>query len=103
MIDCTDAAGVITHDNHTHRGSTALEVEFLQLLTLEASQQCRHFMTMLSVDAANCYVHVGRTFLSLACQDMGLHVEEIKVMTHMLDQIKFFLRSGFGDSARFFR
>ena len=102
MIDRGTKANVIPQENHARRGSTAIEVAFLRLLTLDVSRQRRHFMAMASVDAANCYDRVGHTFLSLACQAFGTPVSAVKVMTHTLAKMKFYLRSGFGDSTRFF-
>ena len=100
MLDNAYSAGVIPRENHAQRGSTALEVAFLRLLTLDISRQRRHFMALASVDAANCYDRVGHSFLSLACRAMGLPVQAIKVMTTTLSRMKFYLRSGYGDSAR---
>ena len=102
MIDSGNKAKVIPQENHAHRGSTSIEVAFLRLLTLDISRQRRHCMAMASVGAANCYNCVGHTFLSLACQSFGTPVSAVKVMTHTLAKMKFYLRSGFGDSTRFF-
>ena len=39
MIDCGTKVNVIPQENHARRGSTAIEVAFLRLLTLDVSRQ----------------------------------------------------------------
>jgi hypothetical protein len=54
-----------------------------------------------SVDALNCYNRIAHTIVSLVFQAFGVPTTAIKTMLGAIENMKFFLRTGFGDSKSF--
>jgi hypothetical protein len=56
-----------------------------------------------SVDASNCYDRIAHAIVSLVFQAFGVPTTAIKTMLGAIENMKFFLRTGFGDSKSFAR
>ncbi len=58
-------------------------------------------VAIASVDASNCYDRIAHAMASLIFQAFGVPTTAIKSMLGATENMKFFLRTGFGDSATF--
>ena len=54
-----------------------------------------------SVDASNCYDRIAHTIASLVFQAFGVPATAVESMLGAIENMKFFLRTGFGDSTSF--
>ncbi len=57
--------------------------------------------TIASVNASNCYNRIAHVIASLVFQAFGIPESAIESMLGMSENMKFFLRTRFGDSKRF--
>ena len=67
----------------------------------DLSRQSRTPMSIVSVDAAQCYDRVNHVIMSLVWLALIGVVGPIKVLLHCLQTMKFFQRTGHGDSNTF--
>jgi hypothetical protein len=58
-------------------------------------------VAIASVDASNCYDRIAHAIASLVFQAFGVPTTAIKTMLGAIENMKFFLRTGFGDSKSF--
>ncbi len=70
-------------------------------LFFDTVQQSRVSATIASVDASNCYDRIAHAIASLIFQSFGVPKSAIGSMLKGIEDMKFFLRPGFGDSKRF--
>ena len=61
-------------------------------------RQCRKPAGIASVDAANCYDSIAHAIASLIFQACGVPVEGVKTMLTAVQEMKYFLRTAYGDS-----
>ena len=54
-----------------------------------------------SVDAANCYDSVAHAIAALTFRSFGVPKEAVQVMLKTIEEMKYFLRTAYGDSKRF--
>jgi hypothetical protein len=86
----------------SQKGSTAKDTKFDKTLMANLSRQARHPMTVVSADAAYCYDRVNHIVMSLAWLALTENMPAIVAMLICLQTMKFFQRTGFGDSKSFF-
>jgi hypothetical protein len=65
------------------------------------TQQARVPAAIASVDASNCYDRIAHAMALLVFQAFGVPISAIKTMLEAIENMKFFLRTGFGDSMSF--
>jgi hypothetical protein len=53
------------------------------------------------VDASNCYNRIAHAMASLIFQAFGVPTSAVESILGAIENMKFFLRTGFGDSASF--
>ena len=84
------------------RGCTAEDAKFDKTLTIDISRKLRHPIVIMSVDAANCYDRVNHIIMSLLWFALlkGFR-SPIQAALQSLQQMKFYQRTGFGDSTSF--
>ncbi len=70
-------------------------------LLYDITQQAHIPAAIASVDASNCYDRIAHTIASLLFQAFGVPSTAIKAMLGAIENMKFFLRTGFGDSKSF--
>jgi hypothetical protein len=70
-------------------------------LFFDTVRQARASAAIASVDASNCYNRIAHAFASLVFQAFGVPESAIESMLGTIESMKFFLRTGFGDSKRF--
>jgi hypothetical protein len=86
----------------SQKGSTAEDAKFDKTLMADLSRQARHPMTVVSADAAYCYDRVNHIIMSLVWLVLTGNTPAIVATLICLQTMKFFQRTGFGDSKTFF-
>lgn len=93
---------LLPEEHYSQKGSTAEDACFEKTLTLDISRQSRTPMDLISVDAAQCYDRVHPTLMSLIWLGLTNHPQSVILLLHVLQQMKIYTRTGFGDSTSFF-
>jgi hypothetical protein len=70
-------------------------------LFFDIARQARVGAAIASVDASNCYDRIAHAMASLIFQAFGVPTTAVESMLGAIDNMKFFLRTGFGDSTSF--
>jgi hypothetical protein len=65
------------------------------------ARQARVAAAIASVDASNCYNRIAHAMALLIFQAFGVPTIAVESMLGVIENMKFFLRTGFGDSASF--
>jgi hypothetical protein len=82
-------------------GRTAEDGALSKTLFYDIVRQGRLTAAISSVDAANCYDSVAHAIASLIFQACGVPVEGVEAMLSAIQDMKYFLRTAFGDSQNF--
>jgi hypothetical protein len=69
-----------------------------KVLFFDIIRQTRRSAGISSVDADNCYDRIAHPIASMAFQSLGLPQEAAKSMLATIQDMRFYLRTGFGDS-----
>jgi hypothetical protein len=64
-------------------------------------RQTRQPAGLASVDADNCYDRIAHPIASMTFQAFSVPTPAIKAMLSTIQDMRFFLRTGYGDSANF--
>ncbi len=72
-------------------------------LFYDIMRQARVPAAIASVDASNCYNRIAHAIASLVFQAFGVPATAIKTMLSTIENIKIFLRTGFGNSTSYAR
>jgi hypothetical protein len=72
-----------------------------KVLTYDIIRQTRRSAGLASVDADNCYDRIAHAIASLVFQAFGVPLSASEAMLTTIQEMKFFLRTGFGDSTDF--
>jgi hypothetical protein len=83
-------------------GHEAIELAVVRRTFLDVVRQKRVPAAISSVDAHTCYDRATHSTLSLSCQRWGVGELPLIAMLITIQQMKFFLRTAFGDSAEFY-
>jgi hypothetical protein len=86
----------------SQKGCTAEDAKFDKTLMADLSRQARHPMTVVSADAAYCYDRVNHIIMSLVWLVLTGNMPAIVATLICLQTMKFFQRTGFGDSKTIF-
>jgi hypothetical protein len=70
-------------------------------LFYDITRQSRVLAAIALVDASNCYNRIAHTIASLIFQAFGVPLTAVKTMLGASENMKFFLRTGFGDSTTY--
>ena len=89
----------LPEEQGSQRGSTALDVSFDGTLMIDIARQSRIPMIMGSIDAAQCYDRVLHLWLLLIWLALLQDAPLVYVILFCLQNMKFFTRTGYGDSA----
>ncbi len=65
------------------------------------ARQARAPAAIASVDALNCYNRIAHAMVSLVFQSCGVPIKAVESILGMIENMKFFLWTGFGDSMSF--
>ena len=61
------------------------------------NQQAQVLAAIVSVDVSNCYDRIAHAMASLIFQAFGVPLTAVEMMLGAIENMKFFLRSGFGN------
>ena len=97
-----EETGLLPEEHYSNKGSTSEDACLEKTLTFDISRQSRTPMATISVDAAQCYDRVHPTLMSLVWLALTNHPHSVILLLHVLQQMKIFTRTGFGDSSTYF-
>jgi hypothetical protein len=86
----------------SRNGHSATELGLNRRLVTDLSRQRRWPMAISSVDAHTCYDRIAHAVASICCQRWDVDLGPILAMLITIQQMKFFLRTAFGDSESFY-
>jgi hypothetical protein len=96
-------SGYVPEELFSQKGSTAEDAKLDTTLMADQSRQARHLMTIVSADAAYCYDQVNHVIMSLVWLVLtNGNIPAIVASLVCLQTMKFFQRTGFGESKTFF-
>jgi hypothetical protein len=97
------ASGYIPEELFSQKGSTAEDAKFDKTLMADLLHQARHPMIVTLTDAAYCYDQVNHVIMSLVWLVLtNGNFPAIVAALVCLQMMKFFQRTGFGESKTFF-
>jgi hypothetical protein len=70
-------------------------------LFYDVTRQARVPAAIASINTSNCYNRIAHAMALLIFQAFGVPVSAVESMLSMIENIKFFRRTGFGDSTKF--
>ena len=100
MLDHARAQGIIPGEQFSEKQSTAEDGSWDKILQADISRQFRLPMCITSADAANCYDRIHHAIMALVYLALGVPVGSIVAMLLTIQLMKFFLRTGWGESQR---
>ena len=102
MNALTDS-GYIPEELFSQKGCTAEDAKFDKTLVADLSRQAKHPRTIVSADAVYCYDRVNHIVMSLVWLVLtNGNIPAIFAALICLQTMKFFQRTGFGESKTFF-
>ena len=102
-MDAISGQNLIPEELFSQKGSTAEDAKFDRTLTTDLSRQARQPMTIVSADAAYCYDRVNHVIMSLLWLTLlNGNIAPIVAALVCLQTMKFYQRTGFGDSRTYF-
>ncbi len=103
VMQALTTSGYVPEELFSQKGSTAKDAKFDKTLMTDLSRQARHPMTIVSADAAYCYDRVNHVIMSLVWLVLtNGNIPAIVTSLVCLQTMKFFQRTGFGESKTFF-
>ena len=82
-------------------GETADDGSLAKVLFYDIVRQSRVSAGLSSIDAANCYDIIAHAIASLVFQAFGVPEEAVESMLTAIEEMKYFLRTAYGDSGDF--
>ena len=89
---------MIPSEQYSDKQNTAEDGSFDKILQGDISRQKCMSMSIISADTANCYDRVHHTIMALVFLSLGVRTGAIKAMLQSIQLMKFFLRTGWGES-----
>jgi hypothetical protein len=101
MLDNMQKYGLMAEEIFSEAGRTAEDGALAKILFYDIVRQCRLSAAISSVDATNCYDSIAHAIASIIYQACGVPVEGVEAMLSAILDMKYFLRTAFGDSRNF--
>ena len=101
MMDNVCSHGVMPEEIFSKKGKTSGDGTLAKALFWDANRQSRKCAALGSIDAANCYDSVAHAIASLVFQAFGVPEGAIESMLTAIQEMKYFLRTAYGDSKNF--
>ncbi len=102
-MDSLNSIGYTPQELFSQKGNMSKDTKFEKTLMADLSRQACHPMTVVSVDAAYCYNRVNHIIMSLVWLVLtNGNIPAIVASLICLQTMKFFKRTGFGESKTFF-
>jgi hypothetical protein len=102
MMDNALAKGIVPAEQIAKKDSRPQNGNLLKTFHCDRSRVLHHPAAIQSVDLFSCYDSVAYPIASIALQAFGVSFLMVKVCLSALQTMKFFLRTGFGNSKRSF-
>lgn len=93
--------GFMAEEIFSEQGRTAEDGSLAKVLFYDIIRQFRIPGAIASIDAANCYDSIAHAIASMIFQAFGLPVNAVKSMLGAIQEMKYFLRTAYGDSKNF--
>ena len=100
MMENARAKGIIPQEQFAKAGSRAQDGCMVKNFHFDRARVLHHTAAVAGVDFHQCYDSVAHPLLAVALQAWGVSLVMVKVMLSVLQTMRFFIRSGFGDSTR---
>ena len=84
----------------SERNKTTDDGTLAKVIFLDIARQTRLYAGLSLVDAAQCYDSVAHAIASLMVQAFGVPEETVHSMLATIEEMKYFLRTAYGDSSR---
>jgi hypothetical protein len=81
-----------------HFNNNGQDGAWLKRLFADVSRQARAAFSIILADAGNCYDRISHAFASLVFQALGVSITMVMAMLTTIQNMKFVLRTGFGES-----
>ena len=101
MMNNVRRHGYMPEEIYSEKGKTADDGTLAKVLFYDISRQTRTTAGLGCVDAANCYDSVAHAIGSLIPQAFGVPEEAVESMLTAIEEMKYFLRTAYGDSTEF--
>ena len=101
MLDVARKYKLMPEEIFSKKGKTADDGSLGKQLVYDIIRQSRCAAAVSSIDAANCYDSVAHAIVSLCFQAFGVPVNAVESMLTTIQNMKYFLRTAFGDSKGF--
>ena len=101
MLDNARKHGYSPEEVYSEKNKMADDGTLAKVLFFDIVRQTRLTAGQSSVDAANCYDSVAHTIASLVFQSFGVPEEAVQSMLTTIEEMKYFLRTAYGDSKNF--
>ena len=99
MMDNARKYNLIPDEIFSEKNRMADDGTLSKTLLFDLARQSRRPAGVSSVDADNCYDRVSHAIASLVCQAFGVSENTVGSMLKTIQDMQFFLRTAFGDSA----
>ena len=86
---------------YSERNRLAEDGTLSKVLFYDIVRQLRRPAGLASVDADNCYDQIAHPMASMVFQSFGVPTPAIESMLTTIQNMKFFLRTGYGDSTNY--
>ena len=100
MMATARAHGLVPPEQYSEKESTAEDGTFDKILQSDISRQFRQRMGIISADATNCYDRIHHAIMALVFLALCVGKGPIASMLTSIQLMKFFLRTGWGESTR---
>jgi hypothetical protein len=101
MMDQIRSHGLMQEEIFSEVGKTAEDGGLAKVLFYDIVRQCRLSAAISSIDAANCYDSIAHAIASLIFQACGVQSDAVEAMLSAIQDMKYFLRTAYGDSKQF--
>ena len=93
--------GWMPEEIYSGKGKTADGGSLANVLFHDIVWQARDLAVLSSIDVSKCYDSIAHTLASLIFQAVGVPEEAIESMLTAIEEMKYFLRTAYGDSKDF--
>ena len=101
MLETARQNNLMPEEIFSERGRMATDGALAKVLFYDISRQMKKAAGIASVDASNCYDRIAHAIASLVFQAFGVSAETSTAMLQAIEEMKFFLRTAYGDSKAF--
>ena len=102
MLNVVRSHSFVPEEIYSEKGKTADDCSLAKVILYDIVWQARIYAELRYIDAANCYDSITHAIASLVFQAFGVPLEAIESMLTSIEEMKYFLRTTYGDSKCFF-